>query len=396
MWDAAAEVAETLAALGGYMAERTDVADVRDRIVAALSGLPAPSVPESAEPYVLGAVDLAPADTATAPPRDLASPSKQRGRRPRPRTRRSSRAPSDFGRGARTGVLDVARPAPPWSSSSGAAGVVRIDPTETEIEQVRAVAARDRTFDGNGRTADGQRVQLLANVGDPKGVAAGGRGECGGPGAVPDRVLLPRAHGGSDRRRAGRRLPRRPRGVPREEGRRPHASTRARTSHCRSSTPLRRANPALGVRAAYLRPIPPVLGTVSVAVVLATGSAVYGLQAPVDPLGVAGWYLAGLTCFIAMGCAIGSLVPSARSAAALGNLVYVPMFLLGRGGPPRQVMTGVMSTLSDALPLSHVVGGLRLAWLGKTDDPHTLWWPLLVSALCVTIAVLSARRNARR
>ena len=137
-----------------------------------------------------------------------------------------------------------------------------------------------------------------------------------------------------------------------------------------------------------------VLGTVSVAVVLAAGSAVYGLRAPVDPLGVAGWYLAGLTCFIAMGCAIGSLVPSARSAAALGNLVYVPMFLLGGGGPPRQVMTGVMSTLSDALPLSHVVGGLRLAWLGQTDDPHTLWWPFLVSAVCVAIAVRSARRNA--
>jgi ABC-2 type transport system permease protein len=137
-----------------------------------------------------------------------------------------------------------------------------------------------------------------------------------------------------------------------------------------------------------------VLGTVSVGVVLAAGTAVYGLRAPVDPLGVAGWYLAGLACFIAMGCAIGSVVPSARSAAALGNLVYVPMFLLGGGGPPRQVMTGTMSSLSDVLPLSHVVGGLRLAWLGRTDDPHTLWWPFFVSGVCVAIAVMSARRRA--
>ena len=137
-----------------------------------------------------------------------------------------------------------------------------------------------------------------------------------------------------------------------------------------------------------------VLGTVSVCVVLATGAAVYGLRAPADPIGVAGWYLAGLVCFIAMGCAIGSLVPSARSAAALGNLIYVPMFLLGGGGPPRQVMTGVMSSLSNVLPLSHVVGGLRLAWLGRTDDPHTLWWPFLVSGACVGIALAAARRNA--
>jgi len=138
-----------------------------------------------------------------------------------------------------------------------------------------------------------------------------------------------------------------------------------------------------------------VLGTVSVIVVLAAGSAVYGLRFPDNPVGVAGWYLAGLICFIAMGCAIGSLVPSARSAAALGNLIYVPMFLLGGGGPPRQVMTGVMSSLSDALPLSHVVGGLRLAWLGQTDDPHTIWWPFLVAGVCVAIAMASTRRNAR-
>ncbi|MET0902914.1 MAG: ABC transporter permease [Acidimicrobiales bacterium] len=137
-----------------------------------------------------------------------------------------------------------------------------------------------------------------------------------------------------------------------------------------------------------------VLGTASVLVVLAAGTAVYGLSAPVDPLGVAGWYVAGLVCFIAIGCALGSLVPTARSAAALGNLIYVPMFLLGGGGPPRQVMTGAMSTLSDLLPLSHLVGGLRLAWLGQTDDPHLLWWPLTVAAIAVTFAVASARRRA--
>jgi len=51
--------------------------------------------------------------------------------------------------------------------------------------------------------------------------------------------------------------------------------------------------------------------------------------------------------------------------------------------------------VSDVLPLSHVVGGLRLAWLGQTDDPHTLWWPFLVSGVCVAIAVASARRSTR-
>ncbi len=137
-----------------------------------------------------------------------------------------------------------------------------------------------------------------------------------------------------------------------------------------------------------------VLGTVAAAVVLVAGTAVYGLQMPVDPLGVLGWYLAGLACFTAVGVGLGSLVRSGRSANALGNLVFVPLFLLGGGGPPRAVMTSAMQTLSDVLPLSHIVGGLRLSWLGATDDPHALWWPLAVAALAVAAAVLTVRRRA--
>ena len=115
---------------------------------------------------------------------------------------------------------------------------------------------------------------------------------------------------------------------------------------------------------------------------------------PVDPVGVLGWYAVGLACFIAVGVALGSVLPTGRSATALGNLVFVPMFLLGGGGPPRAVMTGTMHSISDALPLSHVVGGLRQSWLGATDGPHAVWWPLLVAAVAVAVAVRAARHQA--
>ena len=49
--------------------------------------------------------------------------------------------------------------------------------------------------------------------------------------------------------------------------------------------------------------------------------------------------------------------------------------------------------MSDAIPLSHIVGGIRRAWLGQTDDPHALWWPLTVAAGAVAAAVWSARRR---
>lgn len=137
-----------------------------------------------------------------------------------------------------------------------------------------------------------------------------------------------------------------------------------------------------------------VLGVLAAAVVLGAGSAVYGIEAPDDVLGVVAWFSVGLACFIAIGGALGSLVNNGRSAAALGNLLFVPMLLLGGGGPPQAVMTSTMQSISDVLPLSHVVGGLRLAWLGSTDDPHVLWWPLLVTAAALAVSVVSARRRA--
>jgi ABC-2 type transport system permease protein len=136
-----------------------------------------------------------------------------------------------------------------------------------------------------------------------------------------------------------------------------------------------------------------ILGVAAGVVVLLVGGAVYGLPAPQDAVAVVAWFAAGLCCFVTLGIALGTLMPSSRAANALGSLVFVPMFLLGGGGPPRDVMTEPMQALSDVLPLSHVIGGLRESWLGATDDPQALWWTALVSLAAVALAVRSERRR---
>jgi phosphotransferase system enzyme I (PtsI) len=58
---ALAHFAELFTRTGGVMAERaTDLRDIRDRVVAELSGLPEPGVPQPARPSILCAEDLAP------------------------------------------------------------------------------------------------------------------------------------------------------------------------------------------------------------------------------------------------------------------------------------------------------------------------------------------------
>ena len=69
VYDAFSHYRELLAGAGEYMAGRVaDLDDVRNRIVARLLGVPMPGVPDSDEPYVLIARDLAPADTALLDP----------------------------------------------------------------------------------------------------------------------------------------------------------------------------------------------------------------------------------------------------------------------------------------------------------------------------------------
>ncbi|WP_433504665.1 phosphoenolpyruvate--protein phosphotransferase [Pseudonocardia halophobica] len=169
VWEAANTFADMLAAMGGYMGERAaDVRDVRDRIVAELQGLPAPGVADLAEPAVLVAADLAPADTAGLRPGiALALVTEQGG--PTSHTAilaRSLGIPAVVGcAGARQlveGAFVVV--------DGGAGSVEEVGSAEEAAVIVEAVEAVE--WDGVGRTADGHPVPLLANVGDADGAAA--------------------------------------------------------------------------------------------------------------------------------------------------------------------------------------------------------------------------------
>ena len=68
------ELSAMFAAAGGLMAERvTDLQDIRDRVVAELTGQPEPGIPKPEVESVLCADDLAPADTAGLDPASIAA-----------------------------------------------------------------------------------------------------------------------------------------------------------------------------------------------------------------------------------------------------------------------------------------------------------------------------------
>lgn len=162
---------QMLIALGGYMAERaTDLDDVAQRVIAHLRGVPAPGVPESDEPFVLIARDLAPADTATLDLDKVLGLVTQDGG-PTSHTAILARSKSITAIVGVPGLLEQV--ADGMSIIADArSGEVTLEPSADEQQQAEAErAARAEIANApvtDGALSDGTPVQLLANVGRPE------------------------------------------------------------------------------------------------------------------------------------------------------------------------------------------------------------------------------------
>ncbi len=165
--EAVAGYADMLTSLGGYMAERvTDLYDVRDRVICELRGVPAPGVPDLAEPTVLIAHDLAPAETATLSPETAVGIITEAGGP----TSHTAILAAQLGIPAVVkvaGCMKIA--AGTLVALDGGVGEVIVAPTEAEVgllaERSRRRAMALAGSSGEGATRDGHRVALLANIG---------------------------------------------------------------------------------------------------------------------------------------------------------------------------------------------------------------------------------------
>lgn len=182
VFEAFAAFQQMLEAVGGYMAERAaDLADVAQRVIAHLRGVPAPGVPESDTPFILVARDLAPADTALLN-FDIVQALITRDGGPTSHTAilaRSKSIPAVVGvvgaeqlSDGQTVIVDAA------------AGSVVADPSAEMVAM--ATARREAWLSAAnapatpGALADGTKVPLLANIGSaadaPAALAAGAEG----------------------------------------------------------------------------------------------------------------------------------------------------------------------------------------------------------------------------
>jgi len=124
---------------------------------------------------------------------------------------------------------------------------------------------------------------------------------------------------------------------------------------------------------------------------LLVAAPVYGVPAVHDAGRVALGLLLGSIAFVSIGVLLGTLLPSARAAQAVGLMLFFPSFLLGAGGPPPHVMGSALRHVGNVMPLTWVTNCVRQPWLGIGTSTGTL---VEVAALAVVATALAARRAA--
>lgn len=159
---------------GGLLAERsTDLIDIKQRIIAELSGQPEPGIPPVDQPSVLCADDLAPADTAGLEPDLIRAIVTVEGGP----TSHTSIIARQLGIPCIVAARTLASiPAGTKVLVNGRTGKIEPNPDATYAQslvdadiQLRQQA---QSWQGPAQTSDGHRIQLLVNVQDAAGSQA--------------------------------------------------------------------------------------------------------------------------------------------------------------------------------------------------------------------------------
>lgn len=130
---------------------------------------------------------------------------------------------------------------------------------------------------------------------------------------------------------------------------------------------------------------------VGTAALVTVGRVAYGLLFPSAGLAVVLAILLSGLSFFAVGFVLAGVMPSPRTAQAVGMALFYPMLFLSGAAVPRQIMPETLQRIAEFLPLTHVVVLLEDLWLRGVWNTTSL---LVVSGMLLACLLL-ARRTFR-
>ncbi|MEO3873201.1 ABC transporter permease [Nonomuraea sp. B12E4] len=113
------------------------------------------------------------------------------------------------------------------------------------------------------------------------------------------------------------------------------------------------------------------IAMVTTALLIGTGSLVFGTQAPRQWVGFVLVLLLGTAALLAIGLVIGALAANGRVAQAVGSAVMFPLMFVGGVWIPREAMPDVLGAISDFSVAGPFTQALRDTWAGHAPQlPH--------------------------
>jgi ABC-2 type transport system permease protein len=125
-----------------------------------------------------------------------------------------------------------------------------------------------------------------------------------------------------------------------------------------------------------------VIATVGAALLLGAALLFAGASSPADVALFAAAFALGAVAIVMLGVMLGTLLPTARSAQAVGLLLWFVVLFLSGSGPPPEVLPDGLRTVGDWLPLTPIVRLLQEPWL-------TGEWLIRESLVTVAVAAVS-------
>lgn len=112
----------------------------------------------------------------------------------------------------------------------------------------------------------------------------------------------------------------------------------------------------------------------------------YDLRMPAATLALVPALLLGGFSFMAVGFVMAGIMPTARSAQAVGMALFYPMLFLSGAAMPRQFMPENVQRIAEVLPLTHVVKLLEDLWFGGTWNLTSLAVVVGILLVCLPIS----------
>lgn len=125
-----------------------------------------------------------------------------------------------------------------------------------------------------------------------------------------------------------------------------------------------------------------VVATVGAGLLLGAALLFAGASAPANAAVFVAAYAVAAVTITMLGVMLGTLLPTARAAQAVGLLLWFVVLFLSGSGPPPEVLPDGLRTIGDWLPLTPVVQLLQEPWL--TGD-----WLVRQSLVALGVAVAS-------